>query len=77
MLSGTPHTFIGSTTLVVRGPDHAVDRRALAERILAVAGVEAVTADPRSGSVTVRATQPVDRADVVEAAESAGFTVVG
>lgn len=77
MLSGTPHTFIGSTTFVVRGPTGAAERRALVERVLAVAGVESVTVDPHSGVVTVRAGRPVDRADVVAAVQDTGFSVVG
>ena len=68
MLPGTPHTFIGSTTFVVRGLIDAESRRTLVDRVLAVDGVESVTANPGSDVVTVRAGVPVDRADVSVAA---------
>ena len=76
MLSGTPRTFVGSTTFSVRGlaePHHA---RLLVNRVAAVDGVSAVTVDLATGTVTVRATRPLDRADVTAAVERAGFAAV-
>ena len=75
MLPGTPRTFIGSTTFTVRGLTGAPSRRALVEHIAAVGGVESVTVDAASGTVTVRAAEPVDRADVADAVAAAGFTL--
>ena len=56
MLSNTPRTFVGSTTFSVSGMtcDHC--RRAVTEEISAVAGVESVTVDLPTGTVTVAAT---------------------
>ena len=75
MLSGTPHTFIGSTTFSVPGMTGAHGRRALTAAIAVLAGVETVTVDPASGTVTVTATRPVDRADIAAAVERAGCTL--
>jgi copper chaperone CopZ len=75
MLSGTPRTFVGATTFVVRGLTDRLSRDAVADRITSVAGVDSVTVDLDSAVVTVRASRPVDRADVVAAVEAAGFTV--
>jgi copper chaperone CopZ len=76
MLSGTPRTFIGSTTFTVTGMtcDHC--QRAVTEEIAGVAGVESVDVDLATGSVTVTATQPVDRADIAAAVDEAGYTLV-
>jgi copper chaperone CopZ len=79
MLPGTPRTFIGSTTFVVRGltdgEDAAAETR-VAERMRAVPGVESVTVDVASGVVNVRAALPVDRADIAAAVAAAGFALV-
>jgi copper chaperone CopZ len=76
MLSGTPRTFIGSTTFTVTGMtcDHC--RRAVTEEIAGVAGVESVSVDLASGSVTVTATEPVDRADIAAAVDEAGYVLL-
>jgi copper chaperone CopZ len=50
--------------------------RALTEEISSVAGVESVTVDLATGSVTVSACEPVDRADIAEAVGEAGYTLV-
>lgn len=72
----TPHTFIGATTFRVTGMtcDHC--QRAVTDEISRIPGVEAVTVDLASGNVTVRATQPVDRADIASAVNGAGYTVL-
>jgi copper chaperone CopZ len=75
MLPGTPRTFIGSTTFTVRGLVDDASRSAVVESVSEVDGVEAVTVDLDSGVITVRATRPVDRADVATAAQAAGFAV--
>ena len=76
MLSGTPRTFIGSTTFTVTGMTCAHCQRAVTEEISAVAGVESVTIDLASGSVTVTADRPVDRADIAAAVDEAGYVLL-
>lgn len=76
MLPGTPRTFIGPTTFAVRGMTDADSERTLVEHIARVDGVDSVALDPASDTVTVRASQPVDRADVAAAVADAGFTLV-
>ena len=75
MLSGTPRTFIGSTTFSVGGMTCEHCRRAVTEEIAAVDGVETVTVDLPSGTVTVTADRPVDRADIAAAVDEAGYTL--
>ena len=50
--------------------------RAVTEEISGVHGVETVTVDPLSGTVTVTASQPVDRADIAAAVDEAGYVLV-
>ena len=76
MLSSTPRTFIGSTTFTVTGMTCAHCRRAVTEEIAAVAGVGSVTVDLASGTVTVTAERPVDRADIAAAVDEAGYALV-
>ncbi len=76
MLSGTPRTLIGSTTFTVTGMTCAHCQRAVTEEISAVAGVESVTVDLASGSVTVTADRPVDRADIAAAVDEAGYVLL-
>src|SRR3954471_2173298 len=76
MLSGTPRTFIGSTTFQVNGMTCAHCQRAVSEEIAAVDGVASVTVDLASGTVTVTADRPVDRADIAAAVDEAGYTLV-
>jgi copper chaperone CopZ len=54
--------------------DHC--RRAVTEEISAVAGVESVAVDLASGTVTVCAARPVDRADIAAAVDEAGYALV-
>ncbi|SDC06283.1 Copper chaperone CopZ [Geodermatophilus telluris] len=76
MLSDTPRTFVGSTTFTVTGMtcDHC--RRAVTAEIAAVAGVETVTVDLATGTVTVTAAAPLDRADIAAAVDEAGWSLV-
>ena len=76
MLSSTPRTFIGSTTFTVTGMTCGRCQRAVTEEIAAVAGVESVTVDLASGTVTVTADRPVDRADISAAVDEAGYALV-
>jgi hypothetical protein len=74
MLSGTPRTFIGSTTFCVPSLNGPQSQRALTAAIAAVDGVESVAVDLASGTVTVIAARPVDRADIAAAVDAAGYT---
>lgn len=76
MLSDTPRTFIGSTTFTVTGMTCAHCQRAVGNEIAAVAGVEAVTVDLATGTVTVTSTEPVDRADIAAAVDEAGYALI-
>ncbi|MGW4439244.1 heavy-metal-associated domain-containing protein [Streptomyces sp. NPDC004596] len=76
MLSGTPRTFIGSTTFEVTGVTCAHCVRSVTEQVSRVAGVESVTVDLATGGVTVTASQPVDRADIAAAVDEAGYVLV-
>jgi copper ion binding protein len=76
MRNDTPRTFIGTTTFQVSGMtcDHC--RRAVADEIGRVPGIDGVSVDLASGSVTVTANQPVDRSDIATAVDEAGYTLV-
>ena len=76
MLENTPRTFIGATTFQVAGLtcDHC--RRAVTEEISRIPGVHSIAVDLATGSVTVTATQPVDRTDVALAVDEAGYTLI-
>jgi copper chaperone len=76
MLSSTPRTFIGPTTFTVTGMTCAHCRRAVTEEIAAVDGVESVAVDLATGTVTVTADRPVDRADISAAVDEAGYALV-
>ena len=76
MLSSTPRTFIGSTTFTVTGMTCEHCRRAVTEEISAVDGVQSVSVDLASGTVTVTAARPVDRADIAAAVDEAGYALV-
>ena len=76
MLSSTPRTFVGSTTFTVTGMTCGHCQRAVTEEIAAVAGVGSVTVDLASGTVTVTADHPVDRADIAAAVDEAGYALV-
>ena len=75
MLSSTPRTFVGSTTFTVTGMTCTHCQRAVAEEISGVAGVESVTVELATGTVTVTASAPLDRADIAAAVDEAGYTV--
>ena len=75
MFNAIPRTFVGTTTFTVDGMtcDHC--RNAVTTEICAVPGVESVSVDLATGSVTVAANQPVDRADIAAAVDEAGYTL--
>jgi copper chaperone CopZ len=75
MLFGTPRTFVGSTTFTVTGMTCAHCERAITQEIAAVDGVQSVTVDVASGTVTVTATEPVDRADIAAVIDGVGHTL--
>ena len=76
MLSSTPRTFIGSTTFTVTGMTCAHCQRAVTEEISGVDGVESVAVDLASGTVTVTAARPLDRADIAATVVEAGYALV-
>jgi copper chaperone CopZ len=76
MLSSTPRTFIGSTTFQVTGMTCAHCQRAVSAEIAGVDGVESVNVHLASGTVTVTALQPVDRADIAAAVDEAGYALI-
>jgi copper chaperone len=76
MLSSTPRTFVGATTFQVTGMTCAHCQRAVTQEISAIDGVDTVTVDLASGTVTVTAEKPVDRADIASAVDEAGYVLV-
>jgi copper ion binding protein len=76
MLSHTPSTIVGTTTFQVTGMTCEHCRRAVTEEVAQVGGVTGVTVDVASGTVTVTADRPVDRADIGTAIDEAGYTLV-
>ena len=75
MLEDTPRTFIGATTFQVTGMTCGHCQRAVTEEISGIPGIQGVTVDLATGSVTVTAAQPVDRTDVTHAVGEAGYTL--
>ena len=75
MQNSIPRTFVGTTTFRVDGMtcDHC--RHAVTTEICAVPGVDSVDVDLTSGTVTVSASTPVDRADIAAAVDEAGYTL--
>jgi copper ion binding protein len=76
MLSSTPRTFVGSTTVAVRGMTCAHCERAVTQEVGAVEGVRDVHVDLAAGTVTVTVDRPVDRADIAAAVDEAGYVLV-
>jgi len=76
MLEDTPRTFIGATTFQVTGMTRSHCERAVTEEISGIPGIQGVTVDLATGSVTVTAAQPVDRTDVAHAVGEAGYTLI-
>jgi copper ion binding protein len=76
MLNSTPRTFVGSTTVAVRGMTCGHCERAITQEVGQVAGVRDVVVDLQGGTVTVSVDRPVDRADIAAAVDEAGYTLV-
>lgn len=76
MLPSTPRAFVGSTTFQVTGMTCGHCQRAVTEEISRIPGVQGITVDLPTGSVTVAVTQLVDRADVAHAIDEAGYTLI-
>jgi copper chaperone CopZ len=75
MINDVPRTFVGTTIFTVDGMtcDHC--RNAVTTEISAVTGVDSVDVDLASGTVSVTANAPVDRADIAAAVDEAGYTL--
>ena len=76
MMSNTPRSFVSSTTFQVTGMTCEHCRRAVQQEIGLVPGVRRVDVDLATGSVTVHADRPVDRADIAAAADEAGYAIL-
>ncbi|HEY7010490.1 MAG TPA: cation transporter [Jatrophihabitantaceae bacterium] len=76
MLSETPRTFVGTTTFQVVGMTCGHCQRAVTDEVSQITGVDSVAVDLATGSVTVTAAQPVDRADIAAAVDEAGYALV-
>jgi copper chaperone CopZ len=76
MLYDTPRTFIGSTTFAVNGMTCEHCQRAVTAEISGVDGVESVSVDLATGTVTVTAGRPVDRADIAAAIADTGHALL-
>lgn len=68
----TPRVFTGAATFVVTGLGSGDAARAVLDEISAVPGVDHAEADLEHGTITVRATGPVERADIALAVHRAG-----
>ena len=75
MLPTTPRTFVGSTTFTVTGMTCAHCQCRVTEEIAGILGVKSVTVDLASGTVTVTASSPIDRADIAAAVDEAGYAL--
>ena len=76
--SGLPRLGSGVDDVagLVDGMTCAHCQRAVTEEISAVDGVESVSVNLATGSVTVTAARPVDRADIAAAVDEAGYVLV-
>jgi copper chaperone CopZ len=75
-MTSTPRTFVGTTTVQVRGMTCAHCERAVTEEIRRVAGVRSVAVDLARGTVTVDVDSAVDRADIAAAVDEAGYALL-
>jgi copper ion binding protein len=76
MLSSTPRTFVGTTTVTVRGMTCGHCQRAIEQEVGSVEGIRDVAVDLAAGTVTVSVDRPVDRAEIAAAVDEAGYTLV-
>jgi copper chaperone CopZ len=75
-MSNPTDRFEGSETFTVSGMTCSHCERAVTTEISAIDGVSGVSVDLTSGTVTVHADHPVDRAAVAAAVDEAGYTLV-
>lgn len=76
MLESTPRIFIGATTFQIAGMTCDYRQRAVTEQISRIPGVQRITVDPATCTVTVTAARPVDRADIAHAVQEAGCALI-
>ena len=76
MMNTTPRTFVGTTTLQVRGMTCTHCEHAVVYSVSRLDGVQSVTVDLPTGLVTIAVDQPTDRADIAAAVDLAGFTLI-
>jgi copper chaperone CopZ len=76
MINDIPRKFVGTTTFRVSGMTCCHCERAVTREISQVRGVDHVTVDLPSGTVTVVVAEPVDRSDIAAAVDEAGYTLV-
>ena len=74
-MDDTPRIFIGATTFHITGMGSHECARAVLVEVGAVHGVLQVTADILSSTITVRASEPVDKADIARAVRTVGHAV--
>ena len=67
---------VGTSVGAGAGASRRENRRVRSVAVHAVPGVEAVAVDLATGTVTVTAARPVDRADIAAAVDEAGYALV-
>jgi copper chaperone CopZ len=75
MLKHTPRTFVGATTFHLDGMTGEHCGLAVTQEIIRLNGIDQITVDSASGTVTVVASQPVDRADIAAALGMVGHVL--
>ena len=76
MMSETPRVFVGTTTFLIAGMTSRADGQTVTAAVSGVAGVRVIGADLLTGSVTVTADRPANRADLAAAIGRAGYRVL-
>jgi copper chaperone CopZ len=76
MINDLSPTFVGTTTFRVEGMTCEHCLHAVTAEICDVPGVEGVSVDLPTGTVTISAAQPIDRTDIAAAVDEAGYTLV-
>jgi copper chaperone CopZ len=75
MMNNTPRTFVGTTMFHVDGMTCEHCKHAVTQEISQLDGVGLVTVDVATGTLTVGADKPIDRADITAAVAEAGYTL--
>jgi copper chaperone CopZ len=76
MMNSTPRTFVGATSVQVRGMTGPHSGRAVVAAVSQVEGVDGVTVDLLTGLVTICVGRPTDRSDIAAVIRDAGYTPV-